>query len=51
MRTFIDVDNIVSLDCLSANKVKKYWKDNDVELLNWNTITRRIRTKRKYRII
>ena len=33
MRTFIDVDNIVGLDCLHvANKVKKYWKDNDVEL-------------------
>ena len=33
MRTFIDVDNIVGLDCLNvANKVKKYWKDNDVEL-------------------
>ena len=33
MRTFIDVDNIVGLDCLHvANKVKKYWKNNDVEL-------------------
>ena len=28
MRTFIDVDNIVGLDCLHvANKVKKYWKN------------------------
>lgn len=33
MRTFIDVDNIVGLDCLHvANKVKKYWKNNDIEL-------------------
>ena len=33
MRTFIDVDNIVGLDALHvANKVKKYWKNNDIEL-------------------
>ena len=33
MRTFIDVDNIVGLDALRvANKVKKYWKNNDIEL-------------------
>ena len=33
MRTFIDVDNIIGLDALHiANKVKKYWKNNDVEL-------------------